>query len=82
MSLLSCYILTFNSQKYLNEVLEPISQITDDIVLLDSGSSDNTKDIGKKFNARFIHRKFDDFKTQRNYAASQCLHNYVMFVVA
>jgi len=80
MSLLSCYILTYNSEQYLEQVLKSVANVADDIVLLDSGSTDKTESIGQKYNARFIYRKFDNFKNQRNYAAEQCKHDYVLFV--
>ena len=80
MQTLSCYVLTYNSEKYLDQVLQPLQSIADEIVLLDSGSRDRTEEIGNKYNARFVHRKFDDFKTQRNFAADQCQSDWVLFV--
>ena len=80
MSLLSCYVLTHNSEKHLDPVLKAISQVADDLVVVDSGSSDATEEIAKKYNSRFIFRKFDNFRDQRNFAATQCKHDYVLFI--
>lgn len=76
-ALLSCYLLTFNSEKYLSQILAALQPIANDLVLVDSGSTDKTQEIAAQYNARFISRKFDNFKNQRNFAQDQCLHNWV-----
>lgn len=76
--MLSCYILTKNSERYLQEILEPLSKVVDDLLIVDSGSSDKTLDLAKKFGARTIHRNFDNFKNQRNFALESCQHNWVL----
>lgn len=77
---LSAYILTYNSEKYLNDVLRPLKDICDEIILFDSGSNDQTESIAKKWGASFIYRKFDDFMNQRNAAQDACSHDWVLFV--
>ncbi|HSI91795.1 MAG TPA: glycosyltransferase family 2 protein [Adhaeribacter sp.] len=76
-ALLSTYILTFNSGKYLARVLAAVQPISDDLVIIDSGSTDQTAEIAAHYHARFIYRKFDNFKNQRNFAQEQCRHNWV-----
>lgn len=73
----SCYILTFNSEKYLAAILEPLKAVTDDIVIVDSGSRDQTEAIARKFGVRFLVRTFDDFRQQRNFGIQSCFHNWV-----
>jgi len=74
---LSCYILTKNSERRLNQVLLSVVGVVDDLVVLDSGSSDRTIEIAKSFGARILHREFDNFSNQRNYGLSQCVHDWV-----
>lgn len=74
---LSCYILTKNSERRLDQVLSSIVNFVDDLVILDSGSSDRTLDIAKNFNARIFYREFDSFSNQRNYGLSLCIHDWV-----
>lgn len=76
-ALLSCYLLTFNSEKYLPQILAALQPIADDLVLVDSGSTDSTSEIAVTYGARFIYRKFDNFKNQRNFAQDQCQHSWV-----
>ena len=80
MAKLSLYILTKNSEKYLDTILRKVSPIIDEVLIIDSGSSDNTEKITKSFNAKFIFHKFTDFKSQREFAVKECEYKNVMFL--
>jgi len=77
---ISCYILTLNSARLLREVLSSLRGIVDDLLVVDSGSTDGTQDIAAEFGARVIYRAFDDFTTQRTFAVSQCRHDWVLAI--
>lgn len=66
----SILILTFNEEKNLKSCLKSI-QWCDDIVVLDSYSTDNTLKIAEENNLRIYQRKFDNFASQRNFAHDQ-----------
>ena len=63
----SILILTLNEEQNLPACLEAIDWC-DDIVVLDSFSSDHTVDIAGQAGARVFQRTFDNFAGQRNYA--------------
>jgi glycosyltransferase involved in cell wall biosynthesis len=63
----SVVILTLDEEKALPECLRSISGC-DDVVVLDSGSADNTVAIAKAAGARIFTRTFDTFAGQRNFA--------------
>jgi len=75
---LSIYILTHNSEKYLEKVLEKLVTIADDLVIVDSGSTDKTYEIATRYLARFIYNQFHSFKDQRNFAHSICHYDHVL----
>lgn len=75
---LSCYILTFNSEKYLASVIRPLRELIDDLVIVDSGSVDKTEEIAKQFGARFIVRQLDNFSLQRRFALDSCQNRWVL----
>jgi glycosyltransferase involved in cell wall biosynthesis len=76
----SCYILTHNRARHLEPVLASLSGIPDELVVVDSGSSDGTQEIAARFGARVIYRALDNFTAQRNFALSQCSHDWVFTI--
>jgi len=71
----SILILTMNEELNLEACLESISWC-DDIWILDSGSTDRTLDIAAKHGCHVLHRKFDNFGDQRNYAIDNADFKY------
>lgn len=76
--MLSAYILTCNSARRLDQVLRSIEGVADEIVIVDSGSSDATAEIAARFGARFIFHRFETFTLQREFAVGQCVHDWVL----
>jgi glycosyltransferase involved in cell wall biosynthesis len=63
----STVILTYNEESNLPRCLAALAGC-DDVVVLDSGSSDRTQEIARAAGARVFERKFDNFAAQRNFA--------------
>jgi glycosyltransferase involved in cell wall biosynthesis len=63
----SILILTKNEEANIPACLDSVSWC-DDVVVLDSHSSDSTRELAKARSARVFERAFDDFGAQRNYA--------------
>lgn len=63
----SVLILTLNEQRNLPRCLASLRSC-DDVVVLDSGSQDQTVELARAAGARVFTRAFDDFATQRNFA--------------
>jgi glycosyltransferase involved in cell wall biosynthesis len=63
----SILIITLNEEKNLRRAIESVSW-SDDIVILDSYSTDSTKEIASRYQqVRIFERNFDDYASQRNY---------------
>ena len=75
---LSAIIITLNEEKNIGRCLESISGVVDEIVVVDSFSTDKTKEICAKYKAKFIEHPFEDFTKQKNFALSQCSHDWVL----
>ena len=56
-------------EKNLSECLDSVSW-SDDLVVLDSGSTDKTLEIADKSGAKVIERQFDNYAAQRNFGLS------------
>lgn len=63
----SVLIMTKNEERNLAACLDSV-RWSDDVVVLDSFSSDGTQAIAESLGARFFQRRFGDFAGQRNYA--------------
>src|SRR5262245_54643491 len=75
--MISVTILTKNSQKYLKEVLEALTDF-DEVVIYDNGSSDNTLTIAEQYSNVVIHRgPFQGFGPTHNIAASVAKHEWI-----
>ena len=69
---LTVTIITFNEEKNIKRCLSSVKGLADEIILVDSGSTDKTLEIAEGFGAKIYKRKFDsDFSAQKNYAASK-----------
>lgn len=75
---LSVYILTCNSPKYLARILQQLTKVADEILIIDSGSTDNTLQIAESFSCKIIQQHLHTFREQRAFALSQCTHNWVL----
>lgn len=66
----SIVILTYNEEENISHCLKTVDW-ADDVVVLDSFSTDRTCDIARESGARVFQRTFDDFGGQRNYAQDE-----------
>lgn len=75
---ISATIITYNEQKKIEGCLKSLQGVVDEIVVVDSFSTDNTEQICKAYPVTFIKNKFDGYVAQKNYAIEQAQHNYVL----
>lgn len=79
---LSVTIITLNEEKKIESCLESLQNLDCEIIIVDSGSTDKTLEIGKKYGAKIFFRKFDDFASQKNWAVSKCSNNWIFSIDA
>lgn len=65
---LSIVITTFDEEANISACVQGARLLTDDILVIDSGSRDRTVELAKAAGARVFVRKFDDMASQRNAA--------------
>ena len=75
---LSVVIITYNEEKNIARCLASVKAIADDVVVVDSFSTDKTKQICIEHNARFVEHKFDGHIEQKNWALTQAKYQYVL----
>lgn len=75
---LSVVIITFNEERNIGRCLESVKEIADEVVVLDSFSSDRTEEIVKSFGGKFYQHKFDGHIQQKNRAITYASSPYVL----
>src|SRR5208282_87296 len=68
---LTAILIAHNEEQDLPRALASLQGVSDEIVLVDSGSTDRTLEIARQFGARVFTRPFAGFAEQKNYAAAQ-----------
>ncbi len=80
---LSLCMIVKNEEDVIGRCLECVSDIFDEIIVVDTGSDDNTKEIVKKYTKNLYYFKWiDDFAAARNYAFSKATKDYIMWLDA
>lgn len=76
--MISALAITYNEEDYIERYTQQLS-FADEIIFIDSFSTDNTVDLAKKYGVKVIQREFDNFSNQRNFALQHAKHNWVLF---
>lgn len=75
---LTTVIITFNEERNIGRCLQSVEDIADEVVVVDSYSTDRTKEICEKFGVRFFQQEFHDYASQKNYAISLATGDYIL----
>ena len=73
----SVYIICKNEEKHIKRVLESIKDFNE-IIIVDSGSIDNTLEIAKDYTKNIYHQDWIGFAKQKEYARSLCSNEWVL----
>lgn len=75
---LSGVIITFNEERNIEQCLHSLVNVVDEIIVVDSFSTDNTKAICKRFDVKFIEQKFLGYIEQKNFALTQASYDHIV----
>jgi glycosyltransferase involved in cell wall biosynthesis len=78
MNRVSACIITLNEEENLPRALASLKEIADEIVVVDSGSTDRTAEVARTGGAVFFERAWTNYADQKNYAA-ECASNDWIF---
>ena len=79
---ISALVITWNEENNIKQVIENLN-FADEIIIVDSFSTDKTKDIINEYkDIIFIENKFQDFTKQRNFAISYAKYPWILFIDA
>lgn len=75
---LSAVIITYNEEKYIEQCLNSLKGIADEIVVVDSLSTDKTEEICLNFGVKFTKQPFLGYREQKNFACQQAENDYIL----
>lgn len=78
MTKLSVVIITLNEERNIARCLQSVAGLTDDIVVVDSGSTDLTESICKTFGVRFYIRPWEGYAETKNYANTLAKNSLIL----
>ncbi len=81
MTKLTAIILTYNEEDTIARCLGSVD-FADERLIIDSGSTDHTVAIAEKLGATVLHRPFDDYASQRNFALDKASNTWVLMIDA
>ncbi len=78
---ISCVIITFNEEENIRRALNSVKWC-DEIVVVDSGSTDKTIEICEEFNCRIYNKEFNGYGEQKRYAVSLAGSDWILSIDA
>jgi glycosyltransferase involved in cell wall biosynthesis len=80
--MISAVIITLNEERNIERCLESLQNVVEEIIVVDSFSTDSTKDICKKYDARFVQKEWEGYGNTKNYGNSLAKHPYIFSIDA
>jgi glycosyltransferase involved in cell wall biosynthesis len=75
---ISVVIITYNEERNLPRCLDSVKGIADEIVVVDSFSTDKTEDIAREYGGKFIRHAFQGHIEQKNFAITQAKYPHIL----
>ncbi len=80
---ISCCMIVKNEEAFLAQCLESVKLYVDEIVIVDTGSTDSTADIARRYTDKvFFHPWEDSFSKARNYSLSYATGDWIFIIDA
>ena len=78
MTKISACIISFNEEKKVEDCLKSLQPVVDEIIIVDSLSSDNTLKIAEKYTNKIFHQKFLGHIEQKNLAVEKASNDWIL----
>lgn len=77
---LSISIISLNEEANLRRCLASVAGLAQEVVIVDSGSTDRTAEIAEEFGARFVHHDWPGYTAQKNHCLSLCTQPWILAI--
>lgn len=75
---ISVVIITYNEERNIARCIESVQDVADEIVVIDSFSTDRTEEICRQFAVKFFRHPFEGHIEQKNWAISQASYPHIL----
>ena len=75
---ISAVIITFNEEDRLPDALTSLQGVADEIVVVDSYSTDRTPEIARQAGTMFFQNRFEDYGQQKNFAMQKAGYEWIL----
>jgi len=75
---ISAVLITFNEEANIEAALRSLSGIADEIIVVDSHSTDRTIKLARPFTDRIVERTWTNFADQKNFADGLAVHPWIL----
>lgn len=79
---ISAVIITYNEEKNIERCLKSLQGIADEIIVVDSYSTDKTAEICKRFEVNFVLHPFEGYVRQKNYVLDLASYDHILSIDA
>ena len=79
---LSVGLITFNEEKNIARTLDAVKEIADEIIIVDSGSTDKTIEIAEKYGVNIYHEVWKGYGAQKNSVINKCKGSWILLIDA
>lgn len=82
MATISAVIITYNEAENIGLCIESMKNIVDEIIIIDSYSTDKTLEITQTYNCQFFQCKWDNYSSAKNFGNSKATKDYILSIDA
>jgi glycosyltransferase involved in cell wall biosynthesis len=79
---ISAVIITYNEERIIARSIDSLKSVVDEVIVIDSFSTDRTIEICKEKGAVVLQNKFEGYKTQKHFATTKAKHEWILSIDA
>ncbi|MBC7389748.1 MAG: glycosyltransferase family 2 protein [Opitutaceae bacterium] len=78
--MLSAVVITNNAKDTIGLCIDALLKVSSDIIVIDSGSDDGTKEICYSKNIRYFFKSWEGYSANKNYGNDLAIHDYILSI--
>lgn len=82
MAKISCFIIAKNEENQISTAINSVRKFVDEIIVIDSGSTDNTVKIAENCGAKVVYNQWQGYVAQKAFGESLCRHDWILNIDA